>query len=338
MKNRTVTLDLIKIIACFLVIVNHTGTIQLSYGSTSVIQVAFYAFFMLLCKIAVPLFVMVTGSLLLNRQDSYRKVAQRIGKVLIPLIGLSLVVYVIRHPISQLVSFIPTFLQEPAIVPFWYLYMLIGLYLVSPFIAKMVSLMNELDEKIFLGLFLILPGTVLLSGALFGFTLVQDFFTAFLPVVLGYFVAGHYFSKTSLSLKARWWIGAAIILILAVTTFQMTQASLVGDTIDTTLTDIYFLNTILITLGIFTLIQNWAGLKASGDNLKKRIGQVGDLTFGIYLLHPFLVGTISRWSLMKAILTFNPILGVVVLQLFIFVLCALIIALIKKVPLIGHLV
>ena len=121
MKQRNLAFDLIKIIACYLVIVNHTGLYVLSYGSKSPFLVSFYSTFFIFCKIAVPLFIMVSGSLLLSREESYQRTLSRIVKVAVPLVVLSLALFVYRNGIGSILDFFPSFLKTAAIVPFWYL-------------------------------------------------------------------------------------------------------------------------------------------------------------------------------------------------------------------------
>ena len=70
MKKREVWLDVLRSIAVFLVIVNHTNSVVFQSvtpaNGTWWLSIAWYA----LCKIAVPLFVMISGAVLLGREDT----------------------------------------------------------------------------------------------------------------------------------------------------------------------------------------------------------------------------------------------------------------------------
>ena len=81
MKKRESWLDALRITSAFLVIVNHTNSDVFQASSpeyaTWWLSVAWYY----LCKIAVPVFVMVSGAVLLPRQDSLRKCLGRFGRI-----------------------------------------------------------------------------------------------------------------------------------------------------------------------------------------------------------------------------------------------------------------
>ena len=72
MDNKRLDIELIRIIAVFFVIFNHTGTMGYflfaSYEPRS-IQYWIYLFISVFCKISVPLFFMITGALMLNRKE-----------------------------------------------------------------------------------------------------------------------------------------------------------------------------------------------------------------------------------------------------------------------------
>lgn len=77
--KRTLWLDILKIIACFLVIVNHAGGYVLG-NNPSKITIIFYCVNFAICKIAVPIFIMVTGSLLLKKESSYNDITKKNNK------------------------------------------------------------------------------------------------------------------------------------------------------------------------------------------------------------------------------------------------------------------
>jgi surface polysaccharide O-acyltransferase-like enzyme len=336
MKNRIVVFDLLKIIACYLVIVNHVGIYLLRYTVNTPFIIFVYSLFLTFCKIAVPLFVMVTGSLLLSRQDSHKKTFKRVFKILVPLVGLSLLLYVYRNGISAVLGFVPSFLQERAIVPFWYLYMLVGLYLVSPFINKMVRNFTDQDHQIFMIVFLIVPSTALLVSKLTGFTLYKEFFTAFFPIVIGYFVAGYSLTKITFSVKQRLWIGFGTLVVLILSTLLMANTSLDKGEIVYVLDNVYLINNVLMSLGVFILVKDAKVFSGFSDRWASIITKIADLTFGIYLIHAFLFPFIAESSISQAVFAFNPILAVIVLELVVFAISAVLILMLKQIPILKN--
>ena len=80
--NKKVHIEVLRIVACFLVIVNHTNSyifLNLTPGRTWLCSVAYF----FTSKIAVPLFLFIMGGLLLGKEDSSKKTAQRFVRMLI---------------------------------------------------------------------------------------------------------------------------------------------------------------------------------------------------------------------------------------------------------------
>ena len=83
-KKRMVYLDLLKVIAIFLVIYNHSH--QYINDTNFLVKFLHYLTYDM-CKVAVPLFIMTTGVIFLGRQTSYSEIfCKRIFRVLIPLL------------------------------------------------------------------------------------------------------------------------------------------------------------------------------------------------------------------------------------------------------------
>lgn len=89
-----------------MVIINHTHGIILE--NSTVTNSTFYCIGFSLCKIGVPIFLMITGVLLLDKNYDYKKILKCIFRVLVPVLGLSLIFYVKDVGISNinLISFI----------------------------------------------------------------------------------------------------------------------------------------------------------------------------------------------------------------------------------------
>ncbi|MBE5800913.1 MAG: acyltransferase [Clostridiales bacterium] len=87
--QRILWLEALRIIAAFLVIVNHTNSDLFKAADPSQSTWHLSILWYYLSKLAVPLFVMISGAVLLERQDSFRKVLARVGRVLIALVAAS---------------------------------------------------------------------------------------------------------------------------------------------------------------------------------------------------------------------------------------------------------
>ena len=73
-KKRYYWLDLVKILACFFVVINHTGGYLLEFTNNANYSVVYYSLNFALCKVGVPLFIMVTGYLLLSFEKNFQNI------------------------------------------------------------------------------------------------------------------------------------------------------------------------------------------------------------------------------------------------------------------------
>lgn len=191
-QPRTGWVDLLRVIACFMVVFSHccdgfVGAFDSDYS-------AFLTGSALgsLMRPSVPLFVMMTGVLLLplgakyNTVDSfYRK---RLGRIIPPLIFWSVMLpilfflffgYVVTQPANPMVNpdnytmgtlvkriWTMIFNFNFDTVPLWYLYMLAGLYIIMPIINAWLVQASKKDIELVLkiwGITLILPYIKLLA-------------------------------------------------------------------------------------------------------------------------------------------------------------------------------
>jgi len=121
-------LDLVKICATLLVILTHvnmngTGAFSPLWNSSNAINA--------IARPCVPLFIMVTGALLLPRIDSIQKLGSRILRVAMILVTWSLITYLYFRLRGNNIPFtIPEI--ERCAFPLWYLKLLLAAYLFLP--------------------------------------------------------------------------------------------------------------------------------------------------------------------------------------------------------------
>lgn len=148
-------IDFLKIIAIYMVLFIHTSTkgslifIQKPFA----VQSYFYLFFGIIVKIAVPLFFMSSGALLLGKTETYKTVIKkRFLRFLVTLILASLINYLYicfrssPSPFS-LVAFIESMYKTPVSVALWYLYAFLAYILMLPLLRKMVRSLEGKDYK-----------------------------------------------------------------------------------------------------------------------------------------------------------------------------------------------
>lgn len=154
-------IDMIKIVAIFMVLYNHTGFNGYALYRLELEQPWHWLILAhsLFIRIAVPLFFMCSGALLLGKEESYKKVFfHRFLRFAIMLAVASFIVYAMNNRgVNSLASFISILNWNTArdffihlytngiSYAFWYLYSYLGYMLMLPLIRKIAPNMKRND-------------------------------------------------------------------------------------------------------------------------------------------------------------------------------------------------
>lgn len=193
-KNNIGWIDALRVTACFMVVLSHCCDAFVAQFETSREMFMTGVFCGSLMRPCVPLFAMITATLLLPVNNGttlnsfYRK---RIGRIIPPLFFWSLVLpalmfvylnfinpgtrnpqfivdsYTTEQLLQRLYTFIFNFNFDTT--PLWYLYMLIGLYITMPILSSWLEQADKKDIKTVLyiwGVTLLLPYIKLFAPAL----------------------------------------------------------------------------------------------------------------------------------------------------------------------------
>ena len=154
MKQHRTDYDLMRIIACFLVIFNHLDGYTLYQRTTPGWKTWVCMLPTMITRINVPLFFMVGGALLLNdRRESYREIIRkRVSKILILITVSATVIYLLHcyktNTALSLGSYLKMLISGPydvGGVAYWYLYSYVGFLLLLPILRRVAKDMNGQD-------------------------------------------------------------------------------------------------------------------------------------------------------------------------------------------------
>lgn len=127
-------LDILRILAIFLVVVVHTSVLPSHLAMQSFPSFLLFAF----AKTCVPLFLMVSGALLLGKQESYRMFFTKRGaRILIPWILWCLFFFWLEGGEQGISGVLLT--------RFWFLPLIAGLYLLTPFFRLALRYAKQRD-------------------------------------------------------------------------------------------------------------------------------------------------------------------------------------------------
>lgn len=327
-------IEIIRIIACFMVIINHVNSLVLT--NNNFLNSTFYCIGFCLCKIGVPLFLLITGALILAKQYDYRKVFKCILKVFLPVIGISLILTIKNDGIENfgLLIFIKNIISEPYIVPYWYIYALIGIYLTVPFLQKMIKNFKNKDYLIFILIFLFIPSFINSLSSYLNININNNFKLAFFPIVSSIVVCGNFISKIKLD-KKYFIISVLSFLIAYILMFiSMYIPYLNTKEISFTLDSWNSFPVIIMSISVYYIIRYLFENKKTNDKIKNIIYKIGSCTFGIYLIHTLCYDRIYNFGFMQYLFNLNSILGIIILDLLVFVICMIIIYILKKIPIV----
>lgn len=344
-KEKNVALDIIRIIAILAVVLLHmSGNYVLGYD----ISTAEYLSANILdslSRIGVPLFLMVSGALMLDERRSVsmdsvlRKNVKSVAILTVLWSLIYAVVFAVLFPLwwGQTPS-IGGFISEAVKGPFhiWYLYMIIGLYLATPFLRAFVKKDDPRLARSFLIIALasqfLLPVIAMLCRLNNGFAclsqLIERLHLHFFGGYVAYYLLGWYMVHVGMRKAGRI---ALYLLGLAGAVFIFVYAQLTGD-----------FNTVYGELGLPVFFYSTAvfsilsSLKPSfSEKTSARIGSLSRMTFGVYLIHPL----VQR--VLREILSYNGsmpalhiLLSFVIVSLLSFIACWVM----SKIPVIRKLV
>jgi surface polysaccharide O-acyltransferase-like enzyme len=155
--SRKLHLELLRGLAIILVVYNHTGArgFLLFTAAHNRSLYVVYLFLSIACKIAVPLFFMVSGALLLPKDESlgslYRRRVLRFTIVIV-LFSLAQYVYTAYRfgAAFSLRGFFSALYSSQVIVPYYFLYLYLAILVMLPFLRRLARNMSN-QEFLYLG-------------------------------------------------------------------------------------------------------------------------------------------------------------------------------------------
>lgn len=328
-KNQHIVwLDVVRFIAMFTVVCCHCTDPFNFYPGTApnIGEIKLWgAIYGSVLRPCVPLFVMITGALLLPvRGDASTFYKKRIPRVFYPFLIWS-VLYNLFPWITGLLGLNPQIildffpyageevmqqsfsvsLEYILMIPFnfsilavhmWYIYLLIGLYLYLPVFSAWVEKASERAKLMFLlawGVTLLLPYYYqFVSNYLWGTCSWNSFGMLYAFAGFnGYLLLGHYLKNLEWSLKKTLAIGIPMFEVgYAVTFLGFRHITALPEYTDEML-ELFFtycsLNVVMMTIPVFMLAKK---VKVNSERMKKALANLTVCGFGIYMIHYFFTG------------------------------------------------
>lgn len=289
--EKIVYLELLRIIAIFFVVYNHTRS--LGYGLYETLNDNSLSYFasmslMLVCKCAVPVFFMVSGGVLLCKEESvkdlYRKRILHMVIIMILFVFLQYlrIVRVNGWESFQISTYLIYLYAGYIIEPYWFLPSYLGYLIVLPFLRKIVRGMNKQDYIYLAALSLAFD---VVKNLIYLFTgYLWNVSAVVLSQIIFYPLAGYYFvnvfkikNRKKCALSA---LAGVLFSVLAGNLLEVWHYHYKGSYTSTVISIV----TPIMTICIFVLIR----VLAEDINSQKRAGKIisvlGGTAFGVYLI------------------------------------------------------
>lgn len=341
-KHKDVYIEVLRIVAVFLVIFNHTDGYFLYYSNTENPLTWWFSFLgSVLCRINVPLFIMITGALLLEKEESistlFRKRIRRIGIILVLFSFFYYIVDICRNPGVNFSpgEFLRGLLGGTIQESFWYLYLYIGILLLMPLLRKLAISCADSELKYLLFLQFALGTGAGIFSHLTGIAISSNLY--FFNIYIFYLLAGYYLGKrVDLDQIPKRWISISVVLITLclLGNWIMVRLDYIEQgSYDQGLLELF---TPVLATGIFLDVRWICRKYKMPSKIEKLICQAGSCVFGIYLLEQ-----LARIQLLPLYLYLTEIsFGVLACSCYVagsFLLAWLYTALLKKLPGLGRL-
>lgn len=285
-------------------------------------------------RFGVPVFLMLSGALLLNRDIEITSFLKRkVPRIAYPFIFFFILFWVVSFLTNR--EFTYTIFTYN-----WYFWMILGVYLSVPIINKFIQHASENEMKYFVLVF-ILSATFYQISLAFG---IKHYFDLnFFVAPIGYLVLGYYLSIKEFNMDRKKLMILMAVIFLATTYLKMLETGVVlpkNSILNFTATQSGILSS-WVDMSIFEILQA-GSLFVLLKNLNLHLGvlnrvivSISNVSYGMYLCNTMMMSFL--------IPVFVPIpkngieicVVIVVMTIVVFILSWVLVTLLSKIPVIG---
>lgn len=261
-----------------------------------------------LSRWAVPIFVMISGILLLDaskKNTTGEFYLCRASRILIPTVFWALIYSFLWYYQVKLSGeeisvkeIIYNLISGKPYYHMWFMFMITGMYFFTPFIKRMVSTLDNSEFNI------ISTATFLLSIIYIIDSYISGFHSVIWPLwclpFIPYFVFGYYMRKRTVNLSLT------TLMVLCVILITLSSVSTSYVSARTGANTSYFFEPLSVFVIPFSICVFFI-LKRLDHNPGEKLKILSGLTMGVYLVHPIFLGLFFKTF--KAFTLNNPISG-----------------------------
>ncbi len=292
-KEINYSLEALRVMACVMVICIHVSNYYCrGYGLGEVSNTSYVisVIWNSVSRVAVPIFFMISGSLLLNEPIHIKKSVKRVGRTLLTLLLWSGIYYVWNWFYRNRIYDVSIFLEEPVKKHLWFLYAMIGIYAVTPFLQSMVQ--NMSDE--IMACFVTMWVGLLTVGYIFSIMGVN--MTYKVPLLgescyVGYFIMGYLIKvrNEKIPMDIRTCFGGMVLAVFSVVVLTCICTELEGVHVD----KLFENRNIIIAIAAMLLFSGMLQCDIYSERVRFTLRFLSQHTFMIYLCHVIFVDIVK---------------------------------------------
>jgi surface polysaccharide O-acyltransferase-like enzyme len=298
MSPSKTNLDLIRCIATFLVVMQHAAApVSNRFEAYSATNWWWANLYDSISRPCVPIFLFLSGALLLGRHENYIDFFnRRMKRILIPTFFWAAIYFYWGHKFHNFPidgeKIIRGLLDTRSIYThLWYLDLIIGLYIATPILRKILPALDKQDFRylfwFWIAFIVINP---MISATMFYW---KGFQVNLISPYICYFVAGYYYERYGIGENERKIGWAALISGTFVTFVGMGISTVQSGHFDWFWYGYHSPSVFAQSFGGYLLLYYYGRKCHFSEKTKHWLQYLGTLTFGIYLLHPIIIEVLS---------------------------------------------
>lgn len=327
-KTREYAFDILRVLSMVMVIIIHIANVYCrSFGMISTKSYLISLIFNTICRVSVPIFFMISGTLLLDRAFNIEKYIKRILKYVI-LIVVWDVIYLVWEYFYLGVTYDKLYMLiiDPYRAHLWFLYTILVLYAVQPLLKLILDKSNNVVKIILLTIWILLSLGSMINPY------VAKFFTIF--SYIGYFVVGKYLYDFIKKYDLRKYNVSLILIMIICFSISIWMNFSLSVRLNQFYNLFFAYRTPFIMLSSFALYTLIISNHRK-DNLNKFIIGLSDLSLGVYLIHGIFLDVTVKAFIYSSI---NSLIGIPIFTIIIFICSIISVFIMKKIKFIKEIV
>ena len=338
-RQRITYLDVLRLLAAFLVIVNHTNSQIFKASVPSAGWYVSLAWFFS-SKPAVPIFLMITGALFLDKQTDWKKWRWQIIRALTVVVVANLIYYFYHvywlhrraNRTFELANAVKGIFGRET-TALWYLYLWLASVLFMPFFRKLAQTMTKREERLLILLSVGLGGVLKLLPVIWrALTINKTYYEMALSVYVGLMFLGHYLhTYTKPRAGSVFWSMLIFLAVLAAELWITRGLYAENHKAYLGLDDRTMITVSIQAVCIFQIVRFLFRNADRKPALSRSIAFAGQQTFGIYLLGDLAIEEMK--SIYSTLMLTIPRMGAMLIyEMAVFLACMAVTVLLRAIP------